>query len=77
VQKAQSLNLSLTVHAALLKSIAQLLAQKLMDVGFFRVVWGDSKAPFGQLDALLRFHDDERDISMLNCRLHESVMCDV
>jgi hypothetical protein len=67
-QQPQSLSLSVTVHAALLRSIALLLAQKLMDVGFFRMVWGDSKAPLQQLDGLLRFHDDERDISMLNCR---------
>ena len=68
LQQAQNLNLAVTVHTALLKSIALLLAQKLMDVGFFRLVWGNSKTPLQQLDGLLRFHDDERDISMLNCR---------
>ena len=68
LQQAQNLNLAVTVHAALLKSIALLLAQKLMDVGFFRLVWGNSKTPLQQPDGLLRFHDDERDISMLNCR---------
>jgi len=125
----------LTPHTLLLPyspfSIAVLLAQKLMDVGYFRLVWGNrwglhvlcntlhvtrhtshvtrhtshvthppshvtrhtshvtrhtshvtrhtsrSKAPLDKADGLLRFHDDERDISMLNCRWVERVTCDV
>jgi hypothetical protein len=62
------MSLSVAAQTALLKSISMLLAQKLMDVGYFRMVGGSSKAPLQQLDGLLRFHDDERDISMLNCR---------
>jgi hypothetical protein len=68
LQGSHSLTLTVVSHSDLLRSIALLLAQKLIDVGYFRVVWGNSKAPLQQHDALLRFHDDERDISMLNCR---------
>jgi hypothetical protein len=68
LQGSHGLSLTVNSHSDLLKSIAVLLAQKLIDVGYFRLVWGNSKAPLQQLDALLRFHDDERDISMLNCR---------
>ena len=50
------------------RAVAMLLSQKLMLVGVFRQVTGSLSNPLDDNNALFRFHGDEREGPMLNCR---------
>jgi hypothetical protein len=52
----------------LAKSVALLLAQKLLAVGVFRQVTGSLTKPLEDPNALFRFHEDEKEGPLLNCR---------
>jgi len=56
------------VNQTLATSVAFLLAQKLLAVGVFRQVTGSVSKPFEDPSALFRFHEDEDDGPLLNCR---------
>ena len=50
------------------KSVALNLAQKLLAVGVFRVVKGSTSKPFDDPNNLFRFHEHEKNQSILNSR---------
>mmetsp|Transcript_28296 Transcript_28296/g.65180 ORF Transcript_28296/g.65180 Transcript_28296/m.65180 type:complete len:1554 (+) Transcript_28296:189-4850(+) len=50
------------------RSVALLLGQKLLDVGVFRQVTGSPTKPLEDTQALFRFHEDEKEGPLLNCR---------
>jgi len=50
------------------RSVALLLGQKLLDVGVFRQVTGSPTKPLEDPNALFRFHEDEKEGPLLNCR---------
>uniref|UniRef100_A0A7S0QMA7 Myosin motor domain-containing protein n=1 Tax=Cryptomonas curvata TaxID=233186 RepID=A0A7S0QMA7_9CRYP len=50
------------------RSVALLLGQKLLAVGVFRQVTGSLTKPLEDPNALFRFHEDEKEGPLLNCR---------
>jgi hypothetical protein len=50
------------------KSVARVLAHKLLAVGVFRQVKGNSSKPFEDQSSLFRFREDEKNASILNGR---------
>lgn len=52
----------------IMRNVAQLLAAKLHSCGVFRQVYGQTGKPFEDPTSLFRFHSDEDEGDVLNCR---------
>ena len=55
-------------HKTLTKAVAVMLGDKFLTVGILRQVTGSLSKPFEDANALLRFHEDEKHMTAVNCK---------